>query len=129
MANQGPHTVVRASLNPEAGQGLFAARDFEKGDWIADLTGDILPIDQIPDASLPYAISWRKGYALDPLSTQFGSVGHLANSPYHDPLGRRANAKFAIDRVNGSVNVRATRHINTGEEILINYGAARTRRL
>lgn len=129
MGDPTVRTYIGPSQNEQAGNGLYAARDFEEGDWIADLTGDIVPIDELPEASVPYAFYWKEGFALDPLSTTVGSVGHIANSPHRDPHKRKANAKFAPDRIRKSVNLRATRKINIGEEILVNYGIGRTKRL
>lgn len=122
-------TYVAQSLNPHAGEGLFAARAFKKGERVATMTGDIVPLAHLNALHRGYAIEFGGGNVLDPLTTTQGSLGHKANSPQDDPMGRRANAEFRVDRRNMRINLVATRNISQGDEILVPYGARFSREL
>lgn len=118
---------VRLSLNPEAGWGLFTMRRFKKGALIAVLTGPIVHRASLSARSVDYAVHWDQQFAIDTLNGD--GDGHYANSPAGDPHGRTANAEFCTDRLNKRINLRAKRSIPAYKEVLVNYGAERTKRM
>jgi hypothetical protein len=78
-----------------------------------------------------YAIRVSNTTAINPLAEGVVTLGHRANSPFEDPRGRKANARFSLyqSATKKIVTLKALRRIAAGEEILVNYGAARTRML
>ena len=109
---------VTTSTIPKAHLGLFAARDFKKGEHVADYTGDqlILRRDQ---AGGPYVLQLTQKEAIDAARTNTG-YGRWAN----DPSGsrQRANAEFVINNRNKTGRLRTTRAVKKGQELFVSYG-------
>ena len=111
---------IRASKIPNAGQGLFALREFTRGQCIALYTGDRI-IDNGGASSGPYMLQLTNAEILDAARTNTG-YGRWANDPRGSTMN--ANAEFCVDRARRTAYLRATRAIRAGEEILVPYGAS-----
>ena len=114
-------TRVAPSLNPSAGRGLFAASVIFRNDVVAEYDGPIISSEafsHLPPRIRAYGIYISSGRVMD---ARRGKA-RFANSPHHDPLGRRANVDLVVFR--GKAYLRARRYISRGEEILVHYGAS-----
>ena len=113
---------IKNSTIPNAGLGLFAARNLPKGHTV-DYTGDRVPLDSDSDGGV-YFLEVRSDEAIDAARTNAGE-GRWVN----DPKGtdRRANSLFTVFTPPGTrtrrAGLRTTRPILKGEEILVKYGA------
>ena len=116
------NVFVASSLNPDAGKGLFAARDFRKNENVADLDGTIVPIENAESTHAGYLVYWSDGMVLDTLNQPNKSLGRFANSTFKDPNRRKANVRLTLDRKNKRARLKALRPIKQGQEILLNYG-------
>jgi hypothetical protein len=116
---------VKNSNIPNAGKGLFAAREFKKDSVIGVYAGEVLTLAQH---------SARHGankHDHGPYSIQVGNrvvdaacrrgLMSLANG---SKSIARANARFVDNiRPSGGINVKATKRIRVGQEIIVYYGA------
>lgn len=116
---------VRKSLLPGAGLGLFANRNFRKGDRIAEYGGKRRLWREVKheDGHNGYLLRLNRTMAID------------ARPTLHLP-GRYANDAAGLVRIRGLRNnaeyliygdrcfIEATRGIRKGEEILVSYGRA-----
>ena len=112
--------IKQSSLGEHAGNGLFAARDFKKGEMIAVYSGDwVYDGDDVWGGN--YQLYWNAERSIGTARTNSGP-GRFAN----DPRGsaKKANAALVCDRRNERAIVRATRRIRNGEEVLVSYGRA-----
>ena len=103
-----------------AGFGLFATRDFKKGDHIADYTGDQITLqdDQIGG---PYVLAITRREGIDAARTNTG-YGRWANDSRGSDYS--ANSEFVINRNTRTGRLKSTRNIKKGEEIFVSYGAS-----
>lgn len=115
---------VRRSLVAGAGNGLFAKRDFARGDVICDYRGKVLSLAQV--LRLPPE-------ARDYLMGGFGLNVHIDASEAYAVPGRYVNDNFDTARLNAhfrklpklrKAQVVALRPILAGDEIYAAYGAA-----
>lgn len=107
--------VKQSSLGAHAGAGLFAEKDFRRGERIAWYTGDWIHDDR----GGFYTLQIAANKTVDAARTNT-APGRWANDPRGS--GRRANARFAADHVRGRASLRATKAIRKGEEVLVSYG-------
>ena len=117
-------TQIKKSTIPNAGKGLFAKKDFGKGDAIVRYTGDMVKTEngEKPEGfkNSHYVLELSEMRAIDAARTN-AADGRLINSPKGFPQAR-ANCRFAADHRRGIVTIRAQRKIKKGEELFINYG-------
>lgn len=109
---------VTASTVTQAGNGLFAARDFLQGEHLADYTGDELIIRRDSDGG-PYCLALTQRRAIDAAATNTG-YGRWANDPRGTDTG--PNAEFVLNPARGTGRLRATARIRKGAEIFVSYG-------
>jgi hypothetical protein len=114
------HDGLRVTQSPIAGLGLFAAREFRRGEHITDYTGDelVLTHDRVGG---PYALALTQRTAIDAARTNT-AYGRWANDPHGSDM--RANAEFVLNRATGTGRLRATSTIAKGREVLVSYGPA-----
>ena len=110
--------IKQSALGKAAGEGLFAARDFDVGERIAYYTGDWL-YDGEEVWGGNYILYWNEEKSIDAARTN-AAPGRYVNDPKGS--GRGPNARFSYDRRNGRASIRATKRIKQGEEILVSYG-------
>ena len=111
---------IKKSPTPDAGFGLFAARDLPRGTRI-DYTGDRVPLDSDTDGGV-YFLETKRREAVDAARTNCGE-GRWVNDPRGS--GHQANAEFVLYTPPGgrrTACVRTHRLVKRGEEILVRYG-------
>ena len=114
------HEGLRVKQSPIAGMGLFATRDFRRGEHITDYTGDELVLNH-DRVGGPYALALTKRKAIDAARTNT-AYGRWANDPHGSDMN--PNAEFVINRATGTGRLRASKDIAKGSEVLVNYGPA-----
>lgn len=107
-----------------AGRGLFAERDFKKGEYIAQYGGEILTTEQYDkryadDAMGAYGVQLDADRVIDARKTSAGVARYACD--YHGSK-RKPNAEYVADDEKDEVWVVATRAIKKGDEILTDYG-------
>ena len=117
--------LIKKSNLPGAGLGLFTKIPFRKGDRIVEYKGRRQPWKDVKDED------GYNGYLL-----RLNRTTAINALPYKKTLGRFANDAIGLGRASGLRNnaeyliygnrcfIEATRSINKGEEILVNYGKA-----
>jgi hypothetical protein len=114
---------IKSSLVPNAGKGLFANRNFKKGEVIGNYTGDIVRIDKLSsDKNLPrsaYILELTETLGIDAARTNT-SEGRMVNDARRS--GFKNNVKFSANQRNKTAKLIALRTIKKGEEFLISYG-------
>lgn len=126
--------VLKQSEIKGAGRGLFAEgveKDkekvvFKKGRVVGEYTGDLLKDKELDerygeDGTAPYAISGMKGmtmYNVDAACNR--GLMSMANGV---PTAENANIKYVGNiKSNGKINIKATKDIKHGDELIANYG-------
>ncbi len=102
--------IKRSSFG--AGKGLFAGRDFKKGQYLLDYTGKKIPTPYADTLSTRYLFEISSKWTIDgsPMSNTARWINHSC-----DP-----NVEAEIDR--GRIKISAVRDIKAGEEFTIDYG-------
>ena len=108
---------IKQSKVAEAGKGLFAEKEFKKGETIALYTGDWVAAED--GAGGAYALQVSKTKIIDAARTNAGP-GRWANDPRG--TGRRANAELRYSAKNKVGSVAAKQKIKKGDEVLVSYG-------
>ena len=115
---------------PGKGRGVFAARDFYKGDFIVEYAGDLISGKMAKEKEAEYEKDPSKGcfmfyfkanekpFCID-ATEESGRLGRLVN---HSKLGPNSLPKVVTIRSTPRLVLVANRNIKAGEEILINYG-------
>jgi len=118
---------VRESTVPNAGRGLFAARDLPAAHRVP-YTGDEIEL-RVDENGGPYVLQTRQGSGIDAARRNCG-LGRWVNDPRHatDEQGRprEANCEWTVHTPRGErqrvAAVRTLRPIVRGEELLVRYG-------
>lgn len=113
--------AVAPSRIADAGKGLFAVRDFAKGEFICPYGGRLLTQAQLDrlypeDALAPYVEDLHNGYYRDAACVR--GIGSLGNGS-----SRKADSNAeAYLRTARTPWLRALKRIDEGDEIIIHYG-------
>jgi hypothetical protein len=107
--------IKQSSLGKQAGEGLFAEKDFLPEAVITLYTGDWA----WEDAGDTYLLQVTEADVIDAARTN-AAPGRWANDPRGS--GRRPNARFSYNSRTRVAMLKATRKIAKGEEVLVNYG-------
>ena len=112
---------VKLSSVPRAGMGLFAEREFKRGEKAAAYTGDLVRLDRAGNVGGAYVLETKKGVGIDAARTN-SAYGRFVNDPRGS--GKQANVAFRVDPRGGgaAAALRATRAVARGEELLVPYG-------
>ena len=110
---------VTKSQIADAGLGLFAAKDFAKGDHVADYTGDQLML-RVDQHGGQYVLQLNQREGIDAARTNSG-YGRWCNDSRGS--GLHANLEFVLNTRNRTGRLRATRAVKKGEELFVAYGA------
>ena len=118
---------VKKSNIPNAGKGLFANKDFKQNDVIGKYSGDILTRQQNSERHgkdnkydmNAYGLAITSAKRVIDASCNRGLMS-LANG---SASKAQSNARFMDKLIQGKANVRATKKIRKGQEIIIHYGA------
>ena len=113
---------VKKSHIKGAGYGLFAEKDFKKGQKIVEYTGELLTQDEyderyVEDDMGSYGISLTDDLVIDAARTDSGVARYACD--YHGSGGKN-NADYESD--DDTIWIVATRKIKAGEEIYTDYG-------
>ena len=126
MRKKSPSLLIAPSKIPKAGLGLFARRDFSKGERICYIKGKVIPnkvIERKKDWGErgKYFIELGEN-TLDVYDTH--SFGRYANDAegFTKIKGLKNNSEFCQCRNGKMVYVAATKDIKAGQEIFIHYG-------
>jgi hypothetical protein len=114
--------LVKKSSIPNAGDGLYALKEFKQGEFIADYKGEVLTKAQRNERYghtqqdlAPYAFQASQNKIIDSACHRY--IGAYANSkPNHN------NATFSVHQ--GKVKIKATKKIKVGDEVFLSYGAS-----
>ncbi len=115
--------LIKPSLLPNAGKGLFTLVDIRKGDRIVEYKGRRRKWKEVKhlDGHNGYLLRLSRTTAIDAQPT-LNAKGRYANDAMGLTRmpGLRNNAEYLIygDRV----YIEATRNIRKGEEVLVSYG-------
>ena len=114
--------IVKKSLIPQAGLGLFADRVFKKDEPICEYTGQKMTQAQYDkkygdDAMGSYGLQLDATHVIDAAKTTSGVARYACD--YHGSR-KRPNAEYVSDA--GHVYIVAIRNIKAGDEIYTDYG-------
>jgi hypothetical protein len=107
--------IKESKVAAGAGMGLFAEKDFRRGETIALYTGDWMDEDK----GGPYALQVSRERVIDAARTN-AAPGRWANDPKGS--GRRPNGLFAYNPRTRMARIKASRTVKKGEEVLVSYG-------
>jgi SET domain-containing protein len=118
---------IKKSQIPSAGNGLWAEKDFKRGEIIVKYEGEIISSrecerrNQAQEGYGDYYFFLSKTKCIDAQHTLWAK-GRYANdaSGLTRVEGLRNNARYEF--VNKEVVIRASRNIKSGEEIFVSYG-------
>mmetsp|Transcript_10370 Transcript_10370/g.14218 ORF Transcript_10370/g.14218 Transcript_10370/m.14218 type:complete len:247 (+) Transcript_10370:3-743(+) len=112
----GDDNLILAKVNENVGWGVFAAKDFQEGDFIVRYGGHLMAADKVKDRS--YAMA-------------SGVEGMILNGKKHRNLGGMINhskkpnaeSQCCFDRGTEQAIITATKFIPKGEQIVIDYSS------
>ncbi|HNZ42142.1 MAG TPA: SET domain-containing protein [Bacteroidales bacterium] len=118
---------IKPSQIPGSGLGLWATKDFKKGDVIVKYDGDKISLkecerrNQNQDGYGGYYLTLSKNRIIDAQYTLW-AMGRYANDAagLNRIKGLRNNAKYQL--IKREAFIVASRNIKAGEEILVSYG-------
>lgn len=111
--------IVKNSLIPSAGLGLFATRIFKRREHLTQYDGETLTRQEARNRPLQTHMASRDGVTIDGLKVPIATLGggSFANG---SPLARKSNAKIVAKL--GTLQVYCTKDILPGDEVIIHYG-------
>jgi SET domain-containing protein len=116
---------VDVSTIPNSGKGLFAKKDFKKGEYICKFTGDYIDSKELErrdvgGARSAYFIYIDDDTTLDVYDSK--CLAKYANDAegFRKIRGKRNNSALAQDGKN--IYIQATKDIDAGDEIFVGYG-------
>jgi SET domain-containing protein len=120
---------IKRSQLPKAGKGLFAKREFKRGDIVCEYEGEIVPWSECERRSDEghegYVVFITKNRCVDAFFTPW-APGRFANDArgIGRVSGLRNNAHYEIQTRKGEkrVFIVATRTIEPSQEIFVHYG-------
>ncbi len=108
------HVYVRKATDPTHGDGLFASKDFKKGEQIIPYTGEELDKEEYderyPDDDPEYVLELNKNKFIDAKNDK--GLGRYANHK----IRSKANARFDKNGV-----ITAQKGIKQAHEIFVTY--------
>ena len=115
---------IGRSTIPRAGKGLYAQRDFKKGETVARYTGDLVHNDERYDKNRyfsAYLLELTGAISIDAARTNT-AVGRMVN----DARGtnKKNNCSLSCHHATRTATLKASRNIKKGEELFTAYGAA-----
>ena len=132
------HVKSQTSTIPAAGRGLFARKDFGKGEWICPMLGENISTAcarkrYFGYVTAPYTEEYENGRSIDCACSR--GIGSLANALFHVEgkmkgklKGRTAHNAYTIVRPRDKrgrprqIWLRADKKIKNGDEIFLWYG-------
>jgi len=114
---------IQKSTLANAGCGLYATREFDRGDEIGQYKGEVIGKRELyqryHNGDAPYVIKVQKNTYVDARKST-SCLGRYLN---HKPP-RTANTEFVkpVGRRPKHVNIVSTKRIRPGQELFVNYG-------
>jgi SET domain-containing protein len=120
---------IKESQIPAAGMGLWAEKDFKRGESIVKYDGETITWKECNRRNMAqegygcYYLFINKRKCVDAQYSTWAQ-GRYANDAagFHRIEGLRNNARYEIRK--GEAYIIASRNIKAGEEILVSYGRA-----
>jgi len=117
---------ISTSKIPGSGQGLFAKKEFKKGEIITRYRGKAINKAESDRTDSGYAVEINRNLFVDGKDTQSG-FGRWSNDCRARSKALKVcpgnNAKLAVSTRHKTVNVKATKKIKKGGEIYVAYGS------
>jgi len=110
LKNISSYTVKRS----KTGLGLFATRDFNKGEFIIEYTGEKITTDEADSRGGQYLFILNKKFTIDGKGRE--NISRYVNHSC------RPNAEAEIDEDEWKINILAKKKIKAGDEITYDYG-------
>lgn len=110
---------VKKSTIPGAGKGLFARRDYKKGEFVTEYGGYLVEKSKVEESNSDYLFRDHWGYTWDSekVKDQLREKGRWINDDFKD------GNVFWVSREKGRPpKIYTRRKIKKGEEFFINYG-------
>jgi hypothetical protein len=124
-SSESKNLKVDVSTIPNSGKGLFAKKDFKKGEYICKFTGDYIDSKELEKrdvggARSAYFIYIDDNTTLDVYDSK--CLAKYANDAegFRKIRGKRNNSALAQDGKN--IYIQATKDIDAGDEIFVGYG-------
>jgi SET domain-containing protein len=124
-SSESKNLKVDVSTIPNSGKGLFAKKDFKKGEYICKFTGDYIDSKELErrdvgGARSAYFIYIDDDTTLDVYDSK--CLAKYANDAegFRKIRGKRNNSALAQDGKN--IYIQATKDIDAGDEIFVGYG-------
>lgn len=114
--------LIKRSLIPKAGKGLFTKKLIPKGTRIAEYIGDIKTWKQIttdPEFN-PYVFYINRNYVIDSKNNKEVLARYINDAKGLHKTEHKNNCKFEVDGL--KVYVIATSKIVSGAELFVAYG-------
>ena len=116
------HLYVGDSTIPHTGKGLFTSTPIEKGELIIEYTGEITNWEAVRhDASNAYIYFVNEDHIINAKNTP-EAIARYANDAHGLTRIRGLNNNSRFVNIDGRVFIKATKHIDAGSEILVEYG-------
>jgi uncharacterized protein len=113
---------IKKSTIPQAGKGLYAARDYQKGEVVARYTGDLIPLDHDGGfAGSSYVLELSQVVGIDAARTNTAE-GRMLNDARGS--GMKTNTRFCCNQSAKTATIKATTGIKKGQELFVSYGRA-----
>jgi uncharacterized protein len=124
MALLEKYLVVKKSLIPDAGKGLFTKVDIKKGTRIVEYKGKVVTwkqVEKMADDRNGYVFFFNNKYCIDAWQTK-KSVAHYANDANGITRieGLKNNAEYVTEKKR--CYIEAMKDIPAGSEIFVGYG-------
>jgi len=124
-SSESKNLKVDVSTIPNSGKGLFAKKDFKKGEYICKFTGDYIDSKELErrdvgGARSAYFIYIDDDTTLDVYDSK--CLAKYANDAegFRKIRGKKNNSALAQDGKN--IYIQATKDIDAGDEIFVGYG-------
>jgi SET domain-containing protein len=111
MNNKTPTVIIKRS---SAGLGLFAVKEFKRGDFIIEYTGEHITHDEADKRGGRYLFILSKKIVIDGRGRE--------NTARYINHSCKPNAEAETDEDAGKIRISARRRILPGEEITYDYG-------
>lgn len=130
ISNSDTDLGLKVQHFPEKGRGVSATRNFSKGEFVVEYSGDLIDVKIAKERENKYAMDLSKGcymyyfrannrqYCIDATS-ETGRLGRLVN---HSRVTPNLQTKVVVFRDKPRLILVAKRDIEAGEELLYDYG-------
>jgi SET domain-containing protein len=124
-SSESKNLKVDVSTIPNSGKGLFAKKDFKKGEYICKFTGDYIDSKELEKRDVGGARSAYFIYIDDDTTLDVYDSKCLAKyandaEGFRKIRGKKNNSALAQDGKN--IYIQATKDIDAGDEIFVGYG-------